>query len=374
MTASTANDRFLVLAIDGGGVRGIVPAMLLQDLHRNAGLRFERIHLFAGTSAGSLTALGLAAGLSIDRIVSVYANPEDCRKIFTPNTGGSDGPTRWGCLGVAVALVERLVRRHQSGALGTINHLLNPRYTSTGFQGLIESLVQPVRLRDLKQKVFAPSLCLDATKDRVATWRPTAFHNLGKRSDDDGFGGHEDATIIDAVVASSSAPIDFPPHRYDQKLFVDGGTIANNPSALALSAAIGAGLIGDGGVPLDQVRLLSLGTGATKTVYPPADLSFPPPFGALGWMWPASRGAKGETPAVPLASALQDAVSQAADYQTRMMLAARHYRRVQLELGDDHIALDDANAVPDLERRTRALLASAAWERVRQWVREEFRA
>lgn len=371
MAPAPPRDPFLVVAIDGGGVRGVLPAMLLQDLHRNAGLRVERIDLLAGTSAGSLTAIGLAAGLSIDRITSVFQNEEDCRRIFTPNdradlTRGR-GIVRW-----LIRLVERLGRGRQKGLLGDLNHLLNPRYTASGFEGLVRSLVEPTPLRDLRQRVFAPTLCLDAAKGGQATWRPTAFHNLGGRSDEDGFGGHHDATVIDAVVASSSAPVYFPPYPHQGKLFVDGGMIATNPSALALSAAIGAGLIGPRGIPLDRVRLLSLGTGVGVTVFPPADDVFPPPFGALGWMWPAARGAKQDTPALPLAQALEDSSTLAADYQARMILPAHAYRRVQLALGESHIAMDDSTAVPRLERLARDFMAGAEWARVRDWVRAEF--
>ena len=90
MTAGTDGDRYLILSIDGGGIRGIIPAMLLQDLERNAGLRLKDVALFAGTSAGSLTALGLAAGMTIDKIASVYADPKNSRRIFTPYDGSAN--------------------------------------------------------------------------------------------------------------------------------------------------------------------------------------------------------------------------------------------------------------------------------------------
>ena len=365
-------DPFLVIAIDGGGVRGVVSAMLLQDLTRNAGLDLSRINLLAGTSAGSLTALGIAAGVSMDKITETFQSETACRQIFTPYDKATLTRRR-GILGALIRFIERLARGKQKGVLGTLNHLLNPRYTGHGLKELLNGIVRPVELRTLGQFVFAPSLCLDTSEGGEPTWRPSAFHNLGLRSNEDGFRGHDKATVIDAVMASSAAPVFFPPHEFGGKLFVDGGTIATNPSALALSAAIGAGIIGEGGTPFARVKVLSLGTGAASTVFPPSADVFPPPFGVLGWMWPAARGSKGDTPAMPLLEALQDAATQAADYQSRTLLPDGNYLRVQLELGEDHVALDDATSLPDLEKRTRELMATDEWHRARAWVAANLR-
>lgn len=371
MTATTASGTFCILSIDGGGVRGVIPAMLLRDLNRTAGLRLDHVDLLAGTSAGSLAAFGLAAGVSIDKITEVFQSPEACRRIFTPNDRATLTRGR-GLRALLVRALERLAGNEHRGVLGMLDQLLNPRYTNTGIEGLLRELVAPIPLRDLPQRVFAPSLCLDDREDGQPMWRATAFHNLGARSTEDGFGGHADASVIDAVLASSAAPVDFPPYRYQNRLYVDGGMTCTNPSALALAAAIGAGCIGPDAVPLAEVRLLSLGTGANTTVFPPPADVFPPPFGVLGWMWPAARGPKTATPAFPLPSALMDASAEAADYQVRMQLAPAHYRRVQLALGDDHIALDDADALPDLIARTEAYLSTPQWDATRTWVRRSF--
>ncbi len=369
-----AHDKFLIVAVDGGGVRGVVPAMLLEDLATHADLRFDRVTLLAGTSAGSLIALGLGAGVDIVDIANVFKDQDSARKIFTPNPGGK--PTRQkGILGFFIRLLERLVRGRHSGIRGKINALLFPMYTMDGLRDIVNRQVTPMKkVKDLHQYVFAPSLCLDTSKDGSPTWRPMAFHNLGGRSNEDGFYGEDDAPVVDAVVASSSAPVYFPPCRYRDRYYVDGGTVATNPSALAVSAAAGAGLIGEGGIPFDEVRVLSLGTGSNATVFPPNDPMFPPPFGVLGWMWPGARGKKGDTPAFPLTSALEESNIQATDYQVRMLLKPDHYRRVQLSLGEDHIPLNSAAAVPRLIAMTNAYINddNGEWDRIRRWVRDEF--
>src|SRR5579884_2763947 len=51
-----------VLCIDGGGIRGIIPAVVLAELERRTGRHpVELFDLFAGTSTGSILAMGMAA-------------------------------------------------------------------------------------------------------------------------------------------------------------------------------------------------------------------------------------------------------------------------------------------------------------------------
>ena len=50
-----------ILSIDGGGVRGIIPAMMLVEIERRAGIPISQLFdLIAGSSTGGLIALTLA--------------------------------------------------------------------------------------------------------------------------------------------------------------------------------------------------------------------------------------------------------------------------------------------------------------------------
>jgi uncharacterized protein len=49
-----------VLSIDGGGIKGIIPAMILAEIERRAEKRIAEVFdLVAGTSTGGILALGL---------------------------------------------------------------------------------------------------------------------------------------------------------------------------------------------------------------------------------------------------------------------------------------------------------------------------
>ena len=70
-----------ILTIDGGGVRGIIPAVLLAHLERQTGRSTrETFDFVAGTSTGAVLAAGIAAAIPAERIVALYA--ERSREVF----------------------------------------------------------------------------------------------------------------------------------------------------------------------------------------------------------------------------------------------------------------------------------------------------
>lgn len=85
-----------------------------------------------------------------------------------------------------------------------------------------------------------------------------------KSSYDPNFVRDRDVLIADAVLASCSAPTFFDPHIVSNTYqLADGGLWANNP---ALVAAIDAKY--RLGKPIEDIRVLSLGTGTSKSMYP----------------------------------------------------------------------------------------------------------
>jgi len=67
---------YLILSCDGGGIRGYLSSLLLQQLDKDLkifGTNNGNVDFYAGTSTGGLIALALAQGQSIDSIVNLYA-------------------------------------------------------------------------------------------------------------------------------------------------------------------------------------------------------------------------------------------------------------------------------------------------------------
>src|SRR5581483_6922639 len=78
-----------ILSIDGGGVRGIIPAIALADLEAVSGkLTREVFDFVAGTSTGALIAAAIAAGVPASTICDVYR--KRTAEIFFPDGPASD--------------------------------------------------------------------------------------------------------------------------------------------------------------------------------------------------------------------------------------------------------------------------------------------
>ena len=80
-----------ILSIDGGGIRGIIPATILARIERKIGLRIhEAFDLIAGTSTGGIIAAAIGAGANggspytPDDLVNLYieSGPEIFQKTF----------------------------------------------------------------------------------------------------------------------------------------------------------------------------------------------------------------------------------------------------------------------------------------------------
>jgi patatin-like phospholipase/acyl hydrolase len=103
-------DVFKVLSIDGGGIRGIIPAMVLAEIEERTGKPIaEMFDLIAGTSTGGILALGLAM-------------PEDGGR---PRYTASE----------LIELYEDEGASIFSGRVGTIRNLFEERYPSAGVEG-----------------------------------------------------------------------------------------------------------------------------------------------------------------------------------------------------------------------------------------------
>src|SRR5437764_12992260 len=64
---------FRILSIDGGGIRGVYAAHILQRIKEEFGVDFSKtFDLIAGTSTGSIIAAGLASGVPIEDITRYY--------------------------------------------------------------------------------------------------------------------------------------------------------------------------------------------------------------------------------------------------------------------------------------------------------------
>ncbi|NEP37798.1 MAG: patatin, partial [Okeania sp. SIO2H7] len=64
---------FRILCLDGGGIRGVMPARILEKVEQQLGSPLkDHFDLIAGTSTGSILAVGIAVGKSPKELLDLY--------------------------------------------------------------------------------------------------------------------------------------------------------------------------------------------------------------------------------------------------------------------------------------------------------------
>ena len=209
------NSPFRVLSLDGGGMRGIYTASLLENYSREIAKREKRgqsldigagFHLIVGTSTGGIIAAALAAGKPIGKIKELYL--EHGKKIF-PDPFDQDKWKRWAFRN----------RKTASGNAQALRKALKEVFGDMTFGDLYEQ-------RGIM-------LCLPAVN--MASNAPRVFKTPHGTYQLD-----SDLPLVDACLATSAAPIVLPlasvtwPDDAGETTFVDGGLFANNPALIGL--------------------------------------------------------------------------------------------------------------------------------------------
>jgi uncharacterized protein len=355
--ATSSKPSLIILSCDGGGVRGLITAMLLHDLDPAF---LQKVSLFAGTSTGSIIALGLAAGISTQQLVTLYSSMGDCGRIFTPNSSAGQLDAAKAALRAALAAeaAQSATQIDSTSILQLVGESLGelayPKYQSTGLHALLRDYLPSLTLAGLasqrKKWVVAPSFQING--DATTGWQPVLFHNLpGLSSMPD----LSETSLVDTAMCSAAAPLFFPPRKITQGQFVDGGIFANDPCATAIAAALASSLGTENGLTPDMIAAVSIGTGNTVNSFPPSGAAFP--YGILGWMWPEQQGA---TPAFPLIEAMLTGSSGAGDLVASMLLRQSTYIRANPTFSENW-SLDECKAIPQMTELTQEYLNSSDW-------------
>jgi patatin-like phospholipase/acyl hydrolase len=270
-----------ILAIDGGGIRGLIPALVLTELERRAGRQaFELFDLIAGTSTGGIIACALCAPdpLPASELVKLYQDqgPEIFSRSLFQRIRSADG-------------------------------LLDEKYDGAALDRALERFLGHKTLSETKPDIIVPSYDTNLPG-------PYFFKTTDAKASD-----ADDFPLSVVARATSAAPTYFEPVESGAKALVDGGVFAANPAMCALAEGLNK-------VAPKDVLLVSLGTGERTHQ---RDFDEIKDWGLVAW-------------ARPILDVVFDGASDAVNYQVKRVLPADRYWRFQVELmlASDH--LDDA--------------------------------
>jgi patatin-like phospholipase/acyl hydrolase len=298
-----------VLCIDGGGIRGIIPAMVLAELEARAGRRIsELFDLIAGTSTGGILAAALTApgpeggpGHSAAELVELYR---------------TEGP--------------RIFRRSLWQRIHSGEGLTDEKHDDAALRDVLQRYLGDARLSQARTRLLVTAYELESrTPYFFKSWR-TAERG-------------RDFLLTDVARATAAAPTYFEPPRVRSLdgaatlVLVDGGVFANNPAMCAFAEVRRLG-------HRPPVRIVSLGTGEHTR---PIRYAQAKDWGLVEWVR-------------PVIDIVFDGVADTVDYQLTQLVLEGEYFRFQTELNHASDALDDASEtnLEHLQEQARDLIAT----------------
>ncbi len=200
---------FRILSIDGGGLRGIVPVLILQEIQRL--LKGKPIHemfdLIAGTSTGGLIAAGLT--VSQDGINPFYSL-KDLEDVYCKR-GSEIFP----------------IRGKLRNAFDNITSFWNPEFSEEGINSVLSDLLGECRLMDCLTPLLITAYDLKHNE-------PLFFRSRTAAVDPEA-----NACLFDICRATSAGPTYLPAYtfRFDGRevTCIDGGVYINNPAMAAIA-------------------------------------------------------------------------------------------------------------------------------------------
>ncbi|HTE63129.1 MAG TPA: patatin-like phospholipase family protein [Solirubrobacteraceae bacterium] len=303
-----------VLCIDGGGIRGLIPALVLAEIERRTQRRIaDMVDLVAGTSTGGILACALTRP-------------------------GPDGTPLFSAEEVAEIYVEegpRIFRRSLLKRIRSVEGWVDERYEDDGLNAALDRYLGDAALSDALTDVLVTAYEI---RDRFAF-----FFRAARARRDPAY----DFPLVQVARATSGAPSYFEPSEATDRAgartypLIDGGVFAVNPSMCAYADVVAAGRA-------DELELmLSLGTGEHTRAYTYEEART---WGQLAW-------------ARPVLEMVFDGVADTTEFVAGTVMGERYVRlQTALDVASDD--LDDASESNLAHLRTEAdrLIAASASE------------
>ena len=286
--------KFRILSLDGGGLRGIIPVLILKEIERRSGEKiFNLFDLISGTSTGGLIACGITVS---DNGQTPKYTVQQIEEIYT-NRGKDIFPKR--------------------NAIGnffnSLTALKKPRFSDDGIEKVLKEYFGSKRLTDCLKPILITTFDLYNNEALFFKSRHAVVE------------AQRNALLKDICRATSAAPTYLPAYKFtfDNKtrVCVDGGVYINNPSVASLVEITKyhkEPIYGFDDITLDDIQVLSLGTGHYSNDIARKKVEG---WGLLDW-------------ATNITDVMMQAVNQTTNYQGEELTAKGNFLRINLDITD----------------------------------------
>ena len=201
----------LLLNIDGGGVRGYFPLLILNYIEKKINKKISDIFdYYSGVSASSIILAGLLTKYSIDDTIQLFKN-----------------------------VSKNIFYRSYFHIIKSGSGLFDSKYTDYYINLELQKYFNDIKLTDIKK----PFTIL--TYD-IQNSSPKCWHSHNEK---------HDHYLWEIIRSSTAAPVYFPPYKLNEHVLIDGGVVANNLSEFIFTHA----LVHFG--PDEEFYQISIGTG-----------------------------------------------------------------------------------------------------------------
>lgn len=289
-----------VLSIDGGGMKGIVSAIVLKHLE-------EKLKIYSGNENARIADyFDLIAGTSTGAILAAL--------YLYPTEQGESKYTAQEILDLYLIHGKEIFKRN------FLFPLFGAKYKNKPLKKLLDDYFGSTTIGELRKPCLLASY--DTTKRSVVF-----FNTVSSRKD-----ARRNYPITDAVLASTAAPTYFPPSclKFKKQCYnclIDGGVVANNPALCALIEALKLPKC-DG---ICDIMLLSVGNVNNPKSYYYEEVK---QWGLIQW-------------ARPILDILMDGSEQTVDYQLKRLYKSinhpQDYYRMQWVVETEIPGMDDVS-------------------------------
>ena len=290
-----------ILSIDGGGIRGIIPATFLIEFEKRTGKPIcELFDLIAGTSTGGI----LAATLAVPNRYGTpkYSAEQVCTGYFDHG--------------------ETIFHKRLSRPVTTLGGLIRPKYSPSGLDEMLENYLGSARLHSTLTEILVTAYDMSSS----TPWFFKTSFAKGHRAPED------DPLLSQVARATAAAPTYFPPLTMEGHCLIDGGVFACNPALCAYAQARN--------MYHEETEFLIVSLGTGEQVHN-CFCSKVNNWGIANW-------------ALPIIAVAVNSSSASVNYQMSALVGSENYVRFQVQLDDDCTEMDNAS-----EKNMRKLKALA---------------